>query len=216
MSHDLAHLRTIFTSALAADCLDELGYGKQVLGEDIHMLSGEGVMLGYAFPVQLEEVDSFPEVPYVGLLKTIDAIAKDQIYVAPTGRTGKAALWGELLSTACNFKEVAGFLGDGPSRDLVRTRALGFKMFGTGSLPVNINGRYEVVGHNVPGVIDGVSIHPGDLIVGDIDGVTIVPVAAIDKVVEKVIEKNSGESDFRKAVREGMPPSEAFAKFGVL
>ena len=51
MTHDLAHLRTIFTSALAADCLDELGYGKQVLGEDIHMLSGEGVMLGYAFPV---------------------------------------------------------------------------------------------------------------------------------------------------------------------
>jgi len=31
-----------------------------------------------------------------------------------------------------------------------------------------------------------------------------------------VIEKNSGESNFRKAVREGMPPSEAFAKFGVL
>jgi hypothetical protein len=43
-----------------------------------------------------------------------------------------------------------------------------------------------------------------------------VPVAAIDKVVEMVIEKNSGESNFRKAVREGMPPSEAFAKFGVL
>lgn len=216
MPHDLAHLRTIFTSALAADCLDELGYNKQVLAEDIHMLSGEGIMLGYAFPVQVEDVDSFPEVPYVGLLKTIDAIQKDQVYVAPTGRTGKAALWGELLSTACNFKEVAGFLGDGPSRDLVRTRAMGFKMFGTGSFPVNINGRYEVVAHNVPAVIDGVTINPGDLIVGDIDGVAIVPVAAIDKVVEMVIEKNSGESNFRKAVREGMPPSEAFAKFGVL
>ena len=216
MPHDLAHLRTIFTSALAADCLDELGYSKQVLAEDIHMLSGEGIMLGYAFPVQVEDVDSFPEVPYVGLLKTIDAIQKDQVYVAPTGRTGKAALWGELLSTACNFKEVAGFLGDGPSRDLVRTRAMGFKMFGTGSLPININGRYEVVAHNVPGVIDGVTINPGDLIVGDIDGVAIVPVAAIDRVVEMVIEKNSGESNFRKAVREGMPPSEAFAKFGVL
>ena len=219
MAHDqlnLVELRKIFTSALASDCLDKLGYGRQVLNEDILMVSGTGIMLGYAFPVRLEIVNSFPEVPYVGLLKTIDAVQKDQVYVAPTGRTGKAALWGELLSTACNFKEVAGFLGDGPSRDLVRTRALGFKMFGTGSLPVNINGRDEVVAHNVPGVIDGVPIHPGDLIVGDIDGVTIVPVAAIDKVVEMVIEKNSGESNFRKAVREGMPPSEAFAKFGVL
>ena len=78
MSHDLAQLRTIFTSALASDCLDAMGYGRQVLGEDIHMLSGEGVMLGYAFPVQIEIVDSFPEVPYVGLLKALDAIEKDQ------------------------------------------------------------------------------------------------------------------------------------------
>ena len=111
MSHDLAQLRTIFTSALASDCLDAMGYGKQVLGEDIHMLSGEGVMLGYAFPVQIEVVDSFPEVPYVGLLKALDAIQKDQVYVTPTARAGKASLWGELLSTACNFKGVAGSLG---------------------------------------------------------------------------------------------------------
>ena len=52
MSHDLAQLRTIFTSALASDCLDAMGYGKQVLGEDIHMLSGEGVMLGWQHMVQ--------------------------------------------------------------------------------------------------------------------------------------------------------------------
>ena len=216
MSHDLTKLRTIFTSALASDCLDAMGYGKQVLGEDIHMLSGEGVMLGYAFPVQIEIVNSFPEVPYVGLLKALDAIGKDQVYVTPTARAGKASLWGELLSTACKFKGVAGSLGDGPSRDLERTRAMGFKIFGTGSLPVDINGRYEVVAHNVAGVIDGVTINPGDLIVGDVDGVTIVPVAAIDEVVKRVIEKNSGETNFRKAVKEGMSPSAAFAKFGVL
>ena len=215
-AHDLVRLRTIFGAALTSDVLDHLGYRNQVLKSDVSMISGDGVMMGYAFPVRLEVVDTYPEVPYVGLLAALDAIQKDQVYVAPTARTGKAALWGELLSTACSFKEVAGFLGDGPSRDLARTRAMGFKMFGTGSLPVNINGRYEVVAHNVPGVIDGVKINPGDLIVGDIDGVTIVPVAAIDKVVEMVIEKNSGESNFRKAVREGMPPSEAFAKFGVL
>jgi regulator of RNase E activity RraA len=93
---------------------------------------------------------------------------------------------------------------------------MGFKIFGTGSSPVDINGRYEVVAHNVPGVIDGVAINPGDLIVGDVDGVTIVPTAAIDEVIARVIEKNSGESNFRKAVKEGIAPSAAFAKFGVL
>ena len=216
MSLDLAHLRTIFTSALASDCLDKLGYGKQVLNSDINMVSGSGIMMGYAFPVKLEIVNAFPEVPYVGLLKALDAVGKDQVYVTPTNRTGLAALWGELLSTACAFKDVAGALTDGPTRDLSRTDAMGFKVFATGTLPVDINGRYEVVEHNVPGEIDGVAINPGDLIVGDSDGVTIIPVAAIEKVVELVIEKNSGENQFRKAVKEGMSPSAAFAKYGVL
>jgi len=62
----------------------------------------------------------------------------------------------------------------------------------------------------VPAVIDGVDINPGDLIVADVDGVVIVPKAAIDEVIARVEEKNSGENLFRKAVREGMAPSEAF------
>jgi regulator of RNase E activity RraA len=68
----------------------------------------------------------------------------------------------------------------------------------------------------VPAVIDGVDINPGDLIVADVDGVVIVPKAAIDEVIARVEEKNSGENLFRKAVLEGMAPSEAFAKYGVL
>jgi 4-hydroxy-4-methyl-2-oxoglutarate aldolase len=204
MAHDLVRLREIFSSSLASDCLDALGYGKQVLNEDIHMLSGEGIMLGYAFPVRIEMVNAFPKVPYIGLLKALDAVGKDQVYVTPTGRTGKASLWGELLSTACAHKGVAGALSDGPTRDLARTRAMGFKVFGTGSLPVDINGRYEVVEHDVACVIDGVDISPGDLIVGDVDGVTVVPMNAINDVIRCVIEKDSGESEFRKAVREGI------------
>ena len=46
--------------------------------------------------------------------------------------------------------------------------------------------------------------------------VTFSPVVAIDEVIKRVIEKNSGETNFRKAVKEGMAPSAAFAKFGVL
>ena len=154
MSHDLAQLRNIFTSALASDCLDAMGYGKQVLGQDIHMLSGEGVMMGYAFPVQIEIVDSYPEVPYIGLLKALDAIQKDQVYVTPTARAGKSSLWGELLSTACNFKGVAGSLGDGSARDLSRTRAMGFKIFGTGSdsaagITTGTNSNYKCHWNNV-------------------------------------------------------------------
>ena len=213
---DLNHLRQIFSSALTSDCLDHLGYRNQVLAYDIEMISGEGVMMGYAFPVQLEVVDVAPEVPYIGLLAALDAIGKDQVYVTPSGRLHRAALWGELLSTACAFKGVAGALTDGPVRDVTRMRAIGFKVFGVGTNPLDINSRYEVVAHNVPCIIDGVTINPGDLIVADVDGVAIIPTELIDEVVRRVEEKNSGESQFRTAVKEGMSPSTAFAKFGVL
>jgi regulator of RNase E activity RraA len=184
------------------------------------MISGEGVMLGYAFPVRVEAVFTAPDLPYVGLLKALDAVGKDQVYITPSNRNNggnhPAAFWGELLSTACKHKGVAGALTDGPVRDTTRMRALGFKVFGVQTSPLDINSRYEVVEHNVAAVIDGVLINPGDLIVGDVDGVVVVPKAAIAEVIARVEEKNSGENLFRKAVKEGMAPSQAFAKYGVL
>ena len=48
MKHDLSELRTFFTAALASDALDALGYMKNTLGQDIRMLSGEGVKIGRA------------------------------------------------------------------------------------------------------------------------------------------------------------------------
>lgn len=218
--YDLKKLATIFTAALASDCLDHMDLRNQVLKPDIQMISGEGVMLGYAFPVRVEAVFTAPEVPYVGLLKALDAVGQDQVYITPSNRNNggnhPAAFWGELLSTACKHKGVAGALTDGPVRDTTRMRALGFKVFGVQTSPLDINSRYEVVEHNVPAVIDGVLINPGDLIVGDVDGVVVIPKAAIAEVIARVEEKNSGENLFRKAVKEGMAPSQAFAKYGVL
>jgi regulator of RNase E activity RraA len=95
-------------------------------------------------------------------------------------------------------------------------RALGFKVFSVHTSPLDINSRYEVVEHNVTAVIDGVLINPGNLIVGDVDGVLVVPKSAIAEVTARVKEKNSGENLFREAIKEGMAPSEAFAKYGVL
>lgn len=218
--YDLKKLATIITAALASDCLDHMDLRNQVLKSDIEMISGEGVMLGYAFPVRVEAVFAAPDVPYVGLLKALDAVGKDQVYVTPSNRNNggnhPAAFWGELLSTACKHKGVAGALTDGPVRDTTRMRSLGFKVFGVQTSPLDINSRYEVVEHNVPAEIDGVVINPGDLIVGDVDGVVIVPKYAIAEVIARVEEKNSGENLFRNAVRDGMPPSQAFAKYGVL
>jgi 4-hydroxy-4-methyl-2-oxoglutarate aldolase len=213
---ELPHLRKIYTSALVSDALDALGWRNQVLGYDLVPMSGGPVLVGRAFPVRLKKVERPAEVPYAGLLAALDAVGADEVFVLPTARATDVGFWGELLSTSCQARGVAGALTDGPVRDTARVHDMGFTVFGRGTLPADINGRYEVVGHRVEAQIDEVMIHPGDIIVGDVDGVVIVPKKLVDQVTAIVEEKSRGESAFRAAVRAGIAPSVAFAEYGVL
>ena len=221
-SHDrfsaarLAELQTRIGSSLVCDALDDLGRRHQSLAPGYAPLVAGQVLVGYAFPTLLEPAEEIPEVPYVGLLRALDAIGPGEVWVGATGGFRDAALWGELLSTACMAAGAAGAVIDGYARDLSVIRSLGFAVLCRGADPRDMNGRGEVVAHSVTVGFDGVTIAPGDLVVGDDDGVVVVPEELIDDAVRAAVEKSSTESSFRQAVREGMPPSEAFASFGVL
>lgn len=212
----LAELRGQIGSSLVSDALDGVGLRHQALAEGYAPLVVEGAVVGYAFPTRLEAAEEIPEVPYAGLLAALDAIGPGEVWVGATGGFRGAALWGELLSTACMASGAVGALVDGYVRDRAMILSLGFPVLCRGADPRDVNGRGEVVAHNVTVQIDGVTVAPGDLVVGDDDGVVIVPQALIDEVVGAALEKTSGESRFRQAVREGMPPGEAFERFGVL
>lgn len=60
------------------------------------------------------------------------------------------------------------------------------------------------------------TIHDGDLIFGDVDGVLVIPKERAEEVLEKSLEKASGEKVVRKAIEGGMSATEAFAKYGIL
>ena len=64
--------------------------------------------------------------------------------------------------------------------------------------------------------IGQVTIHDGDLVFADIDGVLIIPKEVAEEVIEKSLEKAAGEKLVRKAIEGGMSATEAFAKFGIL
>ena len=64
--------------------------------------------------------------------------------------------------------------------------------------------------------IGQVTIHNGDIVFGDIDGVLIIPKEVACEVIEKALIKASTEKIMRKAIEEGMLVTEAFARFGVL
>ena len=64
--------------------------------------------------------------------------------------------------------------------------------------------------------IGQVTIHDGDIVFGDINGVLIIPKEIAPEVIEKALIKASTEKTMRKAIEDGMMVTEAFAKFGVL
>jgi 4-hydroxy-4-methyl-2-oxoglutarate aldolase len=202
-------------SALVCDALDALGLRSQCLVGLTPLVAGMHAS-GPAFPLATVVVDAVPDVPYRGLLEGLDFVPPGAVVAISAHGRADVALWGELLSTICIARGGVGAVCAGPIRDASQIGALGFPVFATGRAPYDINCRLEVVGHGTPVSIGEVEIAPGDLLVADDDGVLVVPTAVIDEVVARVALKSQRESAFLAAVREGVLPSEAFARFGVL
>lgn len=202
-------------AALVSDALDALGpRDRAVLG--LAPLAGGATMVGRAFPVQTVVVDRPPDEPYVGLLAALDALPRDGVWVISAQGRPDVALWGELLTTAAQAAGGAGVVCDGPVRDVRSILAAGFPCFCRGTTPYDINGRLEVVAHDVPMTVGGVEIRPGELLVGDEDGLVAVPAAFEQAAVAAALAKARTENRFRDAVRAGEKPSAAFARHRVL
>ena len=105
---------------------------------------------------------------------------------------------------------------DGLVRDVERIEPLGFPVFGRGCRPVDSMGRFEVVDFPTPLECGGVLIHPGDLILGDRDGLVVVPQPLEDEVLDLALQKVHGENAVREGIRAGQTLSELYDTYGVL
>src|SRR5262245_29134192 len=94
-------------ASLLADALDAAGFRAQCLAPDLVPLAGARLH-GRAFPFVLERVAARPAVPYRGLLRALDTVPAGAVVVIPGGRAPDAALFGELMATACLARGAAG------------------------------------------------------------------------------------------------------------
>ena len=103
---------------------------------------------------------------------------------------------------------------DGGCRDTRFIAEEGFPVFTRFVTPEDSTWRWEVTATQVPIEIGGVRIAPGDWVVGDEDGVVVVPQDVASEVLEEAERKAATENEIRAAVRAGTSPLEAFERYG--
>jgi len=213
--HPISILEQLYT-AVVADVLDGMGLRNQVLGSRIHSLTPSQRVCGRVFTAQAIPVTEIPSEPYKLEMQAIDRMQSGDVFVVDAGHHLQSGFWGELLSTACIAKGVRGVVMSACSRDLWALDQLDFPVFGIGSTPADSLGRIDVISIGEPIQIDGVSTKNGDLILGDQDGVVIVPAESAKEALRLAQQKVAGENTVREELREGVPVAEVFRKHGIL
>ena len=138
-----------------------------------------------------------------------------EVYIA-AGGLKRCAYWGELLTATAKARRGAGAVLDGWHRDTPQVLEQNWPVFSTGCYAQDSSIRTQVVDYRCEIEIGQVTIHEGDYIFGDIDGVLVIPKQIAVEVVEEALEKASKEKEMRKAIENGMLITEAFVRFGVL
>ncbi|MFN3325642.1 MAG: RraA family protein [Bryobacteraceae bacterium] len=202
-----------YTGAII-DILDEMGYTNQSLPEQIQALSPGQTLAGRAYTVTGEPTDSTdPDVVFAPYLRMLGCLKKDDVLVTQPNDNYSAHL-GELSAETAQYRGARGAVIDGGCRDTEYIVKLGFPVFCRYRTPRDIRGRWRLVESNVPIQIGRATIRPGDFIVGDRDGVLVIPVEIAEEVITKAEEVVHTEDLVRKSVLEGMLPIDAYEKYG--
>jgi regulator of RNase E activity RraA len=135
--------------------------------------------------------------------KSLDVAQPGDVLAIDTSASGTTAVLGDLISTKARHRGLAGVVVDGLVRDLPAIRALGdFPVFARGVTPIGPlhRGPGEI---NHPVCIGGIVVNPGDVIVGDLNGVVVVPRDIAQELVERLTAREAAEADYRAAVARG-------------
>ncbi len=135
------------------------------------------------------------------------------VVIDARGEQGAATL-GDILVARLQVLGAVAAVSDGPMRDVAEVRPLGFPIFCTGAVAPPSIARLTFTDWQVPVACGGVAVIPGDILVGDEDGVVVVPHALAEEVARDAVEQERFERFVQIKVKNGAsvqglyPPSE--------
>ena len=205
-----------------ADVLDVMGLGNQTLRAAIRPLAPGMRLAGPAFCVRGQPLDKGNPPPAGAPFEVDRQLTPGCVVVTATGGHTVSAVIGGNVVAAYKQRGCAGLVVDGAVRDSAEIRALRLPAFSTHVTPRRPAARWSVVEHGQPISIPGQSglevvVHPGDLILGDDDGVVVVPQAIAAEVIAGAERLTQIEAKVVRDIRRGRDREEtlrAYDRFG--
>lgn len=200
--------------ASVADAVDKVCGRRGYLDSVIKPRINDKRICGPAATVLEAATDEF--VPPQHALDLIDeAAAGSVIVISIEGGVSEVAVWGGLMTAGAVANGHVGAVLDGGVRDLTEIRRdYDFPVYARAVSPGTTLGRYRTVASQVPVCVGGVMVHPGDIVVGDVDGVVIVPQAQAEAVLKMAQEIDARELEQAKLIIAEKSLRKGLAKYG--
>jgi len=207
MQDDPRDVAGLSTSAIS-DALDRAGRAGQLHG--LRPLRQGPQMAGRAFTVRYEPADFIPG----SIGDFVDDVPPGAVVVIDNGGRTDATVWGDLMTTVASRRGLAGTVIDGVCRDVDRAAELAYPMFSRGAYMRTGKDRVQIAAVGEPVGVAGCLITPGDLVVGDSDGVVVIAAEAEEEILGHARLIDETEQRIRDALSRGVSLRQARAEFG--
>ncbi|RME75862.1 MAG: RraA family protein [Chloroflexi bacterium] len=206
-------------TAVIADVFDAMRMEPPVLDTALFPVNRTG-FIGPAYTIA-GETHTGPATGDRAKLSAIDEMPPGVVALWAGGDIRGVCCFGDLLATAMQARGCAGVVVDGGVRDVAYLRRLDLPVVARYRTPAQAIGRWRVVSRQEPvrvrgALRDWVTVHPGDLIAADEDGVVVIPAGLAAEVAERVQAWTASESGAREDIRRGMPLLKALDRYGHL
>jgi len=200
-------------TASVADAVDKLAGKRGYMDHPIKPRINDKRVVGPAVTVLEGPTKEF--VPPQHALDLIDSAVPGSVMVIGINGEADVAIWGGLMTAGAYARGFEGAVLDGGVRDITEIRRdYDFPVFSRSASPGTTLGRFKTLGSNIPVVCGGIEVHPGDIIVADIDGVVVVPKALAAEVLKMSQEIDKRELEQAKLIVQARSLKEGLAKYG--